>query len=247
MILRPCWTDGVSRLWVYFDHLGLAANQNPNPTPMSQLLYLLRHGQTDFNLQDKVQGSGHDTSLNETGKVQAQVFHRHYAGEPFDAFYCSLLQRSRQTLDPFLQDPFYQGIPLHARAGLNEFNWGIFEGHSFDAFNAVYRQLVVDWRAGKEDAAPPGGDSPATVAARMQPVVEELREGPYQRPLICLHGRALRLLLCLLTGKPSTSMDDFDHSNLCLYVLLRVGDLYEVIQSNDTTHLEGLQSGHARR
>jgi len=247
MILRPCWTDGVSRLWVYFDHLGLAANQNPNPTPMSQLLYLLRHGQTDFNLQDKVQGSGHDTSLNETGKVQAQVFHRHYAGEPFDAFYCSLLQRSRQTLDPFLQDPFYQGIPLHARAGLNEFNWGIFEGHSFDAFNAVYRQLVVDWRAGKEDAAPPGGDSPATVAARMQPVVEELREGPYQRPLICLHGRALRLLLCLLTGKPSTSMDDFDHSNLCLYVLLRVGDLYEVIQANDTTHLEGLQSGHARR
>jgi len=214
---------------------------------MSQLLYLLRHGQTDFNLQDKVQGSGHDTSLNETGKAQALAFHRHYAGEPFDAFYCSMLQRSRQTLEPFLQDPSYQGIPLHERIGLNEFNWGIFEGNSFDAFDAVYRQLVLDWKAGNEHAAPPGGDSPAMVAARMQPVVDELRQGNYQRPLICLHGRALRLLLCLLTGKPSSSMDDFDHSNLCLYSMLKVGDFYEVVQANDTTHLEGLQSGHARR
>ncbi|MBU6192918.1 MAG: phosphoglycerate mutase family protein [Bacteroidetes bacterium] len=214
---------------------------------MSQLLYLLRHGQTDFNLQDKVQGSGHDTSLNDTGKAQALAFHRHYAGEPFDAFYCSALQRSRQTLEPFLQDPFYQGIKLHERSGLNEFNWGIFEGNSFDAFDEVYRQLVVDWKAGKEDAAPPGGDSPAMVAARMQPVVDELRQGSFQRPLICLHGRALRLLLCLLTGKPSSAMDDFDHSNLCLYVMLRVGDFYDVVQANDTTHLQGLQSGHARR
>jgi probable phosphoglycerate mutase len=214
---------------------------------MSQMLYLLRHGQTDFNLQDKVQGSGHDTSLNETGKAQALAFHRHYEGEPFDAFYCSMLQRSRQTLDPFLQDSQYQGIPLHQRVGLNEFNWGIFEGNSFVAFDAVYRRLVGDWKAGKEDAAPPGGDSPAMVTARMQPVVDELKQGTYQRPLICLHGRALRLLLCLLTGKPSSAMDDFDHSNLCLYVMLRVGDFYEVVQANDTTHLEGLQSGHARR
>ena len=216
-------------------------------SPMSQLLYLLRHGQTDFNLQDKVQGSGHDTSLNDTGKAQALAFHRHYAGDPFDAFYCSALQRSRQTLEPFIQDPYYQGIKLHERSGLNEFNWGIFEGNSFDVFDAVYRQLVLDWKEGKEHAAPPGGDSPAMVAARMQPVVDELRQGSFQRPLICLHGRALRLLLCLLTGKPSSDMDDFDHSNLCLYVMLRVGDFFEVVQANDTTHLQGLQSGHARR
>ncbi len=214
---------------------------------MSQLLYLLRHGQTDFNLQDKVQGSGHDTSLNQIGMAQALAFHRHYAGEPFDAFYCSALQRSRQTLEPFLQDTFYQGITLNERVGINEFNWGIFEGKSFDTFDEVYRKLVEDWKAGNEHAAPPGGDSPAMVAARMQPVVDELRQGVYQRPLICLHGRALRLLLCLLTGKPSSSMDDFDHSNLCLYVMLRVGDFYKVVQANDTTHLEGMQSGHARR
>jgi probable phosphoglycerate mutase len=214
---------------------------------MSQLLYLLRHGQTDFNLLDKVQGSGHDTPLNETGRSQALAFHRHYAGEPFDAFYCSMLQRSRQTLEPFVSDPFYKDIPLHARSGLNEFNWGVFEGHSFDEFDTVYRQLVEDWKEGKEDAAPPGGDSPAMVAARMQPVVDELRQSSCQRPLICLHGRALRLLLCLLTGKPSSSMEDFDHSNLCLYTMLQKGDFYDVVQANDTNHLEGLQSGHARR
>lgn len=212
-----------------------------------QTVYLIRHGQTDFNLQDKVQGSGHDTSLNQTGLAQAMAFHRHYAGTPFDAFYCSLLQRSRQTLVPFLEDANYQGVTLHQREGLNEFNWGIFEGGSFGDFDRVYRQLVLEWKSGNEAAAPPGGDSPASVRLRMQPVVDELVHGSSQMPLLCLHGRALRLLLCLMTGQPSSGMDEFDHSNLCLYVLEREPQGYRVVKANDTTHLQGLQSGHARR
>ncbi|MFZ9681429.1 MAG: histidine phosphatase family protein [Bacteroidia bacterium] len=214
---------------------------------MASMLYLLRHGQTDFNLKDWVQGSGHDTSLNATGQKQAALFYQAYANEGFDAFYCSLLQRSRQTLEPFVTDPRYQAAPLHAREGLNEFHWGDFEGRRFDEFDGVYKQLVLDWRNGRADAAPPGGESPNQVAIRMRPVVEEFHAAPYQKILACLHGRALRLLLCLLTGSPFSAMDDFDHANLCLYVLQKEGDVYRILQANRTDHLLGHQSGEARR
>jgi probable phosphoglycerate mutase len=214
---------------------------------MANLIYLLRHGQTDFNLHDLVQGSGHDTSLNETGRMQAGLFFEAYANEGFDTFYCSLLQRSRQTLTPFLEDPQYQEVPLLAREGLNEFHWGDFEGRRFDEFDGIYRQLVQDWRSGQVDAAPPGGESPNQVAGRMKPVVEEFHQSPHQKILVCLHGRALRLLLCMLTGQPYSAMDDFDHSNLCLYVLQKDGEHYRVIEANRTDHLLGNRTGEARR
>ena len=44
----------------------------------SKKIYLIRHGQTDFNLQGIVQGSGVDADLNDTGKAQADFFYEKY-------------------------------------------------------------------------------------------------------------------------------------------------------------------------
>ena len=58
--------------------------------------------------------------------------------------------------------------------------------------------------------------------------------------LICMHGRALRLLLCLLLNKPYTDMESFAHANTTLYRLQFDGHTFELIDSNNTSHLENL-------
>ena len=89
-------------------------------------IYLIRHGQTDYNLRGVVQGSGIDAPLNETGRKQAEAFYQTYKSVSFDKVYTSVLQRSQQSVKKFLAD----GIPHEAFEGLNEISWGNREGIS---------------------------------------------------------------------------------------------------------------------
>src|SRR5687768_4016565 len=73
-------------------------------------IYLIRHGQTDFNLKNIVQGSGVDTDLNDKGRSQAEAFYNKYKHVPFDKVYTSALKRSMQSVDLFVKS----GIPTEA-------------------------------------------------------------------------------------------------------------------------------------
>jgi bisphosphoglycerate-dependent phosphoglycerate mutase len=55
----------------------------------SKKIYIIRHGQTDFNKNGIVQGAGVDSSLNETGRQQAKAFYDKYKGEGFEKVYVS--------------------------------------------------------------------------------------------------------------------------------------------------------------
>jgi bisphosphoglycerate-dependent phosphoglycerate mutase len=69
-------------------------------------IYLIRHGQTDFNKQGIVQGSGVDSSLNEEGHAQARKFYEAYHHINFDKIYVTELQRTHQTVAPFKQKKY---------------------------------------------------------------------------------------------------------------------------------------------
>jgi broad specificity phosphatase PhoE len=80
------------------------------------------------------------------------------------------------------------------------------------------------------------------VVARMKPAVEHImRKQDEQTILICMHGRAMRILLCHLLNYPLRSMDMFEHSNLCLYILYYTGSMFRVETYNDTRHLLSLR------
>jgi len=58
--------------------------------------------------------------------------------------------------------------------------------------------------------------------------------------LICMHGRAIRSFLCLLTDTPLSQMDNFGHENLCLYILEQKIDqpeIFDIKLSNCINHL----------
>ncbi|MSQ78207.1 MAG: histidine phosphatase family protein [Flavobacteriaceae bacterium] len=200
-----------------------------------KLLYIIRHGETDQNKMNIVQGSGVDSCLNANGQAQAQAFYEHYKDTPFQKVYVSALQRTHQSVKPFLD----AGLPHEQLPGLNEISWGIYEGipHSKEFFNQ-YQQRVEDWREGRLHLPIDGGESPQDLNERQKPAVEHiLSKQEEETILVCTHGRALKALLCLLLDIPLTQMDTFEHQNLGLYLFEFADGKFNLLKRNDHEHL----------
>ena len=202
---------------------------------ISKKVYLVRHGQTDFNLRNIVQGSGVDTDLNDLGRSQAALFFDTYKHIPFDKVYTSALKRAQQSVQKFID----LGIPHHSLAGLNEISWGTKEGHPVTPEeDAYYHYMLEQWRLGRTDLKIEGGESPDDVVRRMKPAVDYMMgETSEKTILICMHGRAIRILLCYLLHYPLKSMDMFEHQNLGLYVLNYSGTMFSIEKYNDDSHM----------
>lgn len=198
-------------------------------------VYIVRHGQTDFNLQNIVQGSGVDTDLNQTGRDQAWQFYENYRHIRFDKIYTSVLKRTLQSVSRFID----LGIPHESLAGLNEISWGKKEGHRVTPQEDEYYHLMLQqWQKGFTHLRIEGGESPEDVVRRMIPAMDHIMGRTTEKTiLICMHGRAIRILLCYLLKYPLRSMDMFEHTNLCLYVLKFTGSMFYVERFNDTAHL----------
>jgi probable phosphoglycerate mutase len=203
---------------------------------MIKTLYIVRHGQTDLNKQGIVQGRGRDTDLNDEGRKQANLFYKAYKSVPFDKIYISELKRTQQSIQQFID----LGIPYEKLSGLDELAWGIYEGMpSSPETKAAFLKLMRDWVGGKLDSKFENGESPNEVRLRQIEALHIIMSHTEEdNVLICMHGRAMRLLLCLLTGKPLTEMDSFPHQNLVLYKVIFDGEKYHIESFSNADHLK---------
>jgi broad specificity phosphatase PhoE len=205
---------------------------------MTKTLYIVRHGQTDLNKRGIIQGRGMDTDLNKEGRKQALAFFNAYKTVHFDKIYISELRRTQQSIQHFID----LGIPYEKLAGLDELGWGIHEGQPATPENRIdFLKIMRQWVDGNLDAKFEGGESPNEVKARQLEALKVIMSHPEEeKVLICMHGRALRLILCLLTNKPLTEMDSFPHQNLVLYKVTFDGRKYEIVDFNNAAHLKNI-------
>ncbi len=204
---------------------------------MKKTLYIIRHGETDLNKQGIIQGRGMNTDLNEWGKKQAQAFYQHYQHIPFDLIFTSTLKRTQQTVDQFLQ----KDIPWVQHEGLDELAWGIFEGKPSEITKPHFEELTAAWANGELSRKFELGESPLEVQSRQLTFLEEVkRVDTAKNVLVCMHGRALRLLLCTMSGLSLTQMDQFPHANVSLYKIYFDGNDFEIIDFNNRDHLKHL-------
>ncbi len=208
-------------------------------------IYIIRHGQTDFNLRGIVQGSGVNSSINEKGKLQAQAFFEAYKHIPFDKIYTSALKRTTESVQPFID----LGLPFVQMEGLNEISWGKKEGQPITLEeDAYYNWMLSQWQLGNTHERIEGGESPEDVTKRQDSAINHIMSKKEEtNVLICMHGRAMRILLCRLLNYPLRSMDMFEHQNLCLYQIDYTGTMFSVIKNNDTSHLKVLKNSTHHR
>ena len=170
---------------------------------IQKTFYIIRHGQTDLNKKGIIQGRGIDTDLNDAGRKQADAFFKAYRDTHFDKIYISELKRTQQTVQQFID----LGIPYQKLAGLDELAWGIYEGQPGTPENrVVFKKIMTDWLEGRLDSKFEEGESPNEVQERQKEALKEIMSHPDEKTvLICMHGRAMRLFLCLLTSLESTT------------------------------------------
>ncbi|MDA0314442.1 MAG: histidine phosphatase family protein [Bacteroidetes bacterium] len=202
-------------------------------------IYLLRHGQTDYNLQGIVQGSGIDAPINAMGSAQAAAFFEAYSTISFDQLYHSALIRTKQSIQGFID----LGIPVEVLPELNEISWGEYEGTPMTPKEGeYYRMMLHQWQQGNLDYAMAGGESPNSVAERLNRAIQQIIHGPGNTILVCMHGRAMRIFLSLICQTPLKDMDQYEHGNLCLYLLQQEEEGgFVLLNQNDQDHLKGLK------
>ena len=150
---------------------------------MTTELYLIRHGETDWNRQHRIQGLT-DIPLNDTGREQARATGRLLAGRGFDRVYSSPLSRARETATIIADE---LGLPApDIIDALVERNYGDAEGLSFAEIDRRYpdRSTVA------------GEETREAVAERVLPALHGLAAAhPDESILIVSHGGAIRSVL----------------------------------------------------
>lgn len=198
-------------------------------------LFIVRHGETDYNKNKMVQGSGIDAALNATGIRQADRFYEAYRTYPFDKVYISSLIRTKQSVARFIE----AGTPFDTLSGLNEISWGNQEGKPFDEVSHQnYMSVTAAWGRGELDHRIGGGETPVDVMKRQKEAFRHIMAQEHEREvLICMHGRAMRVLLCWMLNYPLNNMDYFAHDNLHFYQLSYTGSFFSVKLFNEGHHL----------
>ena len=201
-------------------------------------IYIIRHGETELNRQGIVQGRGVNSDLNDLGRAQAEAFYQKYKDIPFDKIYTSDLKRTLQTVQKFIDAK----LPWEKLSGLDELAWGVLEGkpNTEDAREA-FREMLQSWENGDYTAHFEGGESVQDVYERLKQPMEVLMTRPEEKTvLLCMHGRAMRVFLCLLLGKPLSLMTEFPHQNTVLYKMGFEDGKFTVLEFNSAVHLDGL-------
>jgi len=197
-------------------------------------LYLIRHGETDYNKNRIVQGSGIDSILNNQGKNQSAAFFYKYQHIDFDFVMTSQLKRTIETVEPFIK----KGIQWKTFSELNEINWGIHEGKKPNIqLISRYNELVKSWGEGDLDARLEGGESAAELVHRTRQFLEIVKTFQFNNVLVCTHGRTLRCLMCLIKNQELAKMEEYTHSNTGLFKIQLVDREFQVLQENNTAHL----------
>ena len=158
-------------------------------------LYLVRHGETDWNLARRIQGTT-DIPLNDTGRAQAMASGRMLARREWDGVYSSPLSRAFETAE-IIADEVDLPAPVAVDA-LVERNYGAAEGLDFLEIDARFPEGV--------DVS--GRESRAAVAGRVVPALVRLAEQhPGERLIVVSHGGAIRAVL-------NTVDPDTDHGRI---------------------------------
>jgi broad specificity phosphatase PhoE len=165
---------------------------------MTQLC-LIRHGQTDWNLEGRYQGQS-DVPLNQTGLAQAQSLAEQLKEQTFAAIYASDLMRARQTVEPVAK---MFGITIQVEPRLREINQGEWEGVLVEDIKARYAELWSQRTVDPANIRPPGGETVGEVATRVYAALDDIaRLFPTERVLVVSHGLSIATAICRARNIP---------------------------------------------
>ncbi|MGW9856790.1 broad specificity phosphatase PhoE [Staphylococcus hominis] len=193
---------------------------------MSKILYLMRHGQTMFNLRGKVQGAS-DSPLTQLGITQAKEAGNYFKQNHiiFDEAFSSSSERACDTLENVLPDKAYQ-----RNKGLKEWSFGLFEGDSVQLLDAVWDKNDIFGNR----LFPFGGETKNEVEHRIVTTMSNLVESSEGTTLLAVsHGTAIQVFLRKWIGDDMANQ--YIIGNCCILKFIYTDGEFKFIDMVDPT------------
>ena len=181
-------------------------------------LYLIRHGQTDWNVAGKIQGC-HDIPLNETGKMQAACLAKGMERRPVTRVYSSPQLRALETARAIAAS---QKVEVEILPGLREVEFGEWEGMTWKEIQERDPERYRRWVETPAEVTPPGGES-----------------RPQGDVAIVSHGAALVYTVSYMFRNEVGPHDEIIVKNVSITTVEydRETGHFRMVQANDTSHL----------
>ena len=198
-------------------------------------IFLLRHGQTAWNAELRIQGQL-DIPLDATGLWQAARVAEALRDEGVEAIYTSDLQRARQTAAPLAAACGLQPI---ADEGLRERSFGSFEGRTYAEIELQRPEEALRWRRRQPDFQPGGGEALRNFHARSIGTLLAIAAQSAGRTIaVVAHGGVLDCVYRAATRVDLQTPRTWQLANATINRLLWTEEGLSLVGWNDASHLD---------
>ncbi len=200
-------------------------------------LMLVRHGETEWNVQRRFQGQS-DVPLSELGKRQAKLIAERLAGQSIDAVYASDLKRAWETVTSIAEK---NGLEVSPEPRLRELKFGILEGLTFEEAEEKHPEMIAAWLEDFNNT-PEGAETIDLFNARIVSLLNDLKSKHDEQVVLLVgHGGSLSELLRVVLGLSREKRWYIEMENACLSEVSIAEDYVSLRRINDTCHLNILR------
>ncbi len=197
-------------------------------------LFLVRHGQTDWNIEGRFQGR-RDIPLNDRGLLQAEAASGALRRLHFGSIWSSPLSRALQTAQ-IIAAPHALDVSIHN--DLTEIYHGEWEGLTNLVVANAWPALLTEWHAAPHTVTMPDGESLDDVIVRsVRALKAVVTASPEGNILVVAHDAVLKVLICHLLDAPPSSFWRFRLENGSITVFDMTNEIPCLCVCGDTCHL----------
>jgi len=200
-------------------------------------IYLVRHGETEWNRIRRFQGRS-NLPLNQEGIKQVNALALALKNKPLNAIYTSPLLRAFETAR--LIKVFHPSIPIFEEKGLIEMDLGEFDGMKAQDWAEQYPDFRKAWNENPASVQMPGGESLKEVQTRAKDTLERITRiySPDSSILLSSHNFVNLTILCDLLEIPLHRFRELRQENAAFNVICKKGNRLYVELVNERSHLK---------
>ena len=199
-------------------------------------LYLVRHGETDWN-RDRISQGITDTLLNETGRAQSVRLAEHLGRLSIGAIYSSPLKRAAQTAGPIASK---SKVEIKYDPDLKEMNQGAIEGKKLDQMVTEFPEVIAKWLEDPGSVRLPGGETLGEAQERGWSAVKRISESHSDENVIAVsHNLVILGIICRAISLDLKHLRKLKQDSTAVNVLEFNNGHCRVLCINDTCHLNG--------
>ena len=191
-------------------------------------IYLIRHGQTDWNVSGQFQGFS-DIELNERGREEARWARKALSMTPLERIYCSDLSRAKETASIIGES---HDLEIEHTERFRECNFGAWEGLTFEEIQRGHPEEFKAWGQDNVTLKSHGGESTKELQERVIAALDEVAKGKEEAVSIVCHAGVIKAILCHILGMDLRDRYNIEIDNASITKLETKPGGYRVLYTN---------------